>query len=477
MNLYNSTKSSELVFCRNSDVSIMIKIKRESVLEHGSMFRGNSNCRRFAVALCSAGFMTGSFVYGQTNAELLAELRALKGRVAELEAQQTPSPSAPASNMIAMPTPVATAANPDILLAAGHGDNFVTMARKDATASSLNLYGFARLDAVYDSNQAGLDELLGWATSSDVAGSGEDDFYLYPKLTRVGANLDGPTLASFGGAKLDAKLEVDFYKEYNGSDSRNALRMRHAYAKLQWDQFYILAGQTADTISPLYPAINPDMIGWGLGNLGDRRPQLIAGYTPSMGDTNFKFIGSVGESGAVSSQEGDDNANFQGLIGMSTPFNGSRFSLDVWGHYADEDGFDSEAYGLSVVVPLYQDILTLQGELWTGTNMDDIRGGIFQGVVGGDTLDSTGGFAELNWKVNKTLSFHGGYAVDDPDNDQLFAGTGSGSRARNETYYVGARFNFDPVQLGIDFIHTDTEFLGAADGDLDRIQTFLQYNF
>ena len=98
-------------------------------------------------------------------------------------------------------------------------------------------------------------------------------------------------------------------------------------------------------------------------------------------------------------------------------------------------------------------------------------------MVGGEELDSTGGFAELNWKVNKIVSLHSGYSVDNPDNDQLILGTGSGSRALNETYYVGARFNFDPVQLGVDYIHTDTEFLGAAEGELDRIQAFLQYNF
>lgn len=451
----------------------MMKISREPSPERGSTLRGNSTSRRFAVAFCSTGLLAGGFVYGQSNAELLAELRALKNRVAELESKQKP---ALPSRMIAMPEPSGAQANLNDV-EAPLAANYLTMQRNDAFASSLKLYGFARLDLVHDNNQAGLDELLGWATSSDEAGSGEADFYLYPKLTRVGASLDGPTLESLGGAKVDAKVEVDFYKEFDESDSRNALRMRHAYAKLMWDDFYILAGQTADTISPLFPSINPDMIAWGLGNLGDRRPQFIVGYTPSVGETQFKFIGSIGEAGAVSSQQGDDEANYQGLLGFSTPFNGSRFSLDLWGHYADEDGLESHVYGLSAVVPLYRDVLTLSGEIWSGTNLDDVRGGIFQGVVGGEELDSTGGFAELNWKVNKVLSLHSGFAMDDPDNDQLIVGTGSGSRALNETYYVGARFNFDPIQLGIDYIHTDTEFFGVADGDLDRIQTFLQYNF
>jgi hypothetical protein len=196
-----------------------------------------------------------------------------------------------------------------------------------------------------------------------------------------------------------------------------------------------------------------------------------------LGETNFKFIGSLGQSGADSSQEGDDDPDYQALVGFNTPFNGSRFSLDFWSHYADEDGFESNAYGLSTVIPIYSDNVTLKGELWAGKNMDDIRGGIFQGVVAGTELDAKGGFAELGWKVNNTVSIHGGYMLDDPKGSQLIAGTGTGSRDLNETYYLGAQFNYDPIKLGIDYIHTKTKFMGAADGNNDRIQTFIQYSF
>jgi hypothetical protein len=253
--------------------------------------------------------------------------------------------------------------------------------------------------------------------------------------------------------------------------------MRHAYGKLSWDNYYILAGQTTDTISPLYPNINPDLIGWGQGNLGDRRPQFIVGYNNSIGESNYKLIGAIGQSGADSSQQGDDEIDYQALVGFDTPFNGSRFSLDFWGHYADENGFESTGYGLSSVVPIYADTVTLKSEIWAGKNMDDIRGGIFQGVVNGQELESKGGFTELNWRINETVSMHGGYMMDNPKGSQLIAGTGAGSRDLNETYYIGKRFNYDPVKLGIDYIRTDTEFSGAAGGSNDRIQTFIQYNF
>lgn len=355
--------------------------------------------------------------------------------------------------------------------------NYVRMKKVGELASMIELYGFARLDLIYDTNQAGLEELLGWAESRDTMGSGESDFYLHPKLTRLGMDVTGPQLDSLGGAKATGKVEIDFYREFDQSDSRNVMRMRHAYAKLTWDDFYILAGQTIDTISPLFPAINPDAMSWGLGNLGDRRPQFIVGYTPSVNDMKFRVMGAIGQSGANSSQQSDDDPTFQGLAGVSAPFLGGTFGLDVWAHYADEDGYESHAYGLSAQLPIYKDIVTAKGELWTGTNLDDVRGGVWQGVVMGEELDSTGGFAELNVKVNHWLSVHGGLAIDDPDNSVLLAGTGTGSRALNETYYAGARAVFDPLIFGIDWIHTKTEFAGAADGELDRIQSYIQFNF
>src|SRR2546428_344657 len=81
----------------------------------------------------------------------------------------------------------------------------------------------------------------------------------------------GPDVAALANAKTGGKLEVDFYN--NGlagqSESREALRMRHAYLTMKWDDFTLLAGQTADVISPIYPIVNNDLVMWGAGNLGD----------------------------------------------------------------------------------------------------------------------------------------------------------------------------------------------------------------
>ncbi len=355
--------------------------------------------------------------------------------------------------------------------------NLIGLKRKGEGSSLLELYGFLRLDGIYDSHQAGLDELLGYAVSPDDPAFDNDDFYLHPKLTRIGADFNGPTLDSLGGAKVDGKIEIDFYRQFRESESRDEFRMRHAYLKLAWEQFYLLAGQTFDTISPLYPIINPDFGAWALGNLGDRRPQFIAGYTPKFAGGTLGFAGAVGQSGANSSSEGDDKASYQVRISYQRPLWGGAFQAGIWGHYAEEGSYDSDVIGADLILPLYKDILTFKGEVWSGKNTDDLRGGILQGVVAGEELDSEGLWGELVWKINSHVSLHGGYMIDDPDDDQLVQGYEGGSRARNQTWYGSIQFNFDPVLFGVDYIHVDTEFEGARDGELDRIQAFVQYNF
>ena len=85
--------------------------------------------------------------------------------------------------------------------------------------------------------------------------------------------------------------------------SMAAIRMRHAYTKLAWGDFNVLAGQTADVISPIWPIVNADLVMWGAGNLGDRRPQLRPEWTPAIGDSRLIVQGEVGLTGA---QDGSD---------------------------------------------------------------------------------------------------------------------------------------------------------------------------
>ena len=99
-----------------------------------------------------------------------------------------------------------------------------------------------------------------------------------PRLTRLGIDWSGPQIAKLGNAKLIGKLETDF--QNGGTESRQIIRIRHAYVRLDWERFSMLAGQTWDLVSPLFPTVNGDTLQWNAGNVGDRRPQLRVSSRP-----------------------------------------------------------------------------------------------------------------------------------------------------------------------------------------------------
>ncbi|HKC85582.1 MAG TPA: hypothetical protein VKG02_06380, partial [Blastocatellia bacterium] len=118
--------------------------------------------------------------------------------------------------------------------------------------NQLKFYGFLRLDLDVDSQRANNDQTPLFITSADprIGKPGAGDFSMHPRLTRFGVDYCGPRIAALGDSKLSGKLELDF--ENGGSESRQIIRIRHGYLKMDWDhQVSILAGQTWDLVSPL----------------------------------------------------------------------------------------------------------------------------------------------------------------------------------------------------------------------------------
>jgi hypothetical protein len=400
----------------------------------------------------------------------------------------------------------------DELSKASDNSGPVTWKQLSKQGSKLTIYGFLRLDAQYDTSRMNSTQTPAWVRSEDSTapasiGAPDDDadFNMHPKLSRLGFDFDGPTVAGLGNAKVSGKLETDFYNA-TATNSRAALRMRHAYVKLQWcDDFSVLAGQTQDLISPLNPIVNNDFVMWGAGNLGDRRPQIRAEWTPALGDRAKAILqGMVGDTGAVDGKDLDPagttgagyldgqmagSPTFQGRVGVRLKnWDDKDIEVGFWGHAASEEtdtavgthtSFDSSAVGLDVKVPLIGDTFWVQGELWTGENLTDVRGGILQGVntTTGEEIGSKGGFVEAGWKASSWLTLYAGYSTDNPDNGDLRGGGATGGRSLNEIWYAAARMNFHPVELGLEWLHWTTEFIDFEDGTNDRIVAFVAYKF
>jgi hypothetical protein len=373
-----------------------------------------------------------------------------------------------------------------------------------SSKNMLKFYGFIRLDAQYNDSRMNDPQIPGYVRSEDTSGIGgvpngvvaepnDDEYALHARLTRMGVDLVGPDVEGLGSAKLTGKIETDFYNiGLNDSDSRAALRLRRAFVKLGWERWSMLAGQEWDLISPLNPAVNSDLMMWGAGNTGDRRPQLRAQYDAPLAGGSFVTTFGIGLGGSVSentvlgglrSGENSGRPMLAARVGYKTS---GGITFGVWGHDDEEDydidgagamteeTYDSNSVGLDLMIPFGEGNTWVKGEYWMGENVDDIRGGTFQGVnSSGEGIDAKGGFIEIGTKVTPKVSVSVGYSFDDPEDDDL----DNFARSDNNIAYVTAVWTFGDVRIGVEYLNWVTDYIGLDEGDANRVVGWISYGF
>lgn len=369
--------------------------------------------------------------------------------------------------------------------------------------NKIALYGIIRLDAYWGNARVNHNQFTYFAQSHDPAvtpGVHDRDNWIdwTPRMSRLGVRVNRDSLPFWEAAKVAGVFEFDFQNRattetIRESESRELPRLRHAYLKLTADEFSFLAGQTWDLISPLWPMSNFDGMMWNAGNLGDRRPQIRFGWDRKVfDDTVFNAAVALARTGAIDREDldadgfrdGDESAKpmVQGRIGLAALFD-KRVDLGVWGHIgweetqfpvAGEDEFTTTSVGVDLKIKL-TDNLSLAGEFWKGKNLNDLRGGIDQGVnaTTGDEIESTGGWAEAAFTWDRfTISL--GAAVDDPKNEDL----NNGQRSKNVAPFVTAKVDFGGgFAFGLEWIRWETEYKNVDDGEADRYVFWAAYSF
>jgi hypothetical protein len=98
--------------------------------------------------------------------------------------------------------------------------------------NKIKLYGFLRLDMIFDTQQPNNSQSIFFIKSPNprAGGNVNGDFTMHPRLTRLGIDWSGPRIAKLGNAKLSGKFETDF--QNGGTESRQIIRIRHAQERL-----------------------------------------------------------------------------------------------------------------------------------------------------------------------------------------------------------------------------------------------------
>ncbi len=369
-----------------------------------------------------------------------------------------------------------------------------------ASGTKIQFYGFARFDASYDTGKINSGNIALWVRPERL-NNNDAEWNLTPGTTRLGLNLSGPDTETI---KLTGNIEFDFLGS-GGSENNMAPRLRHGYLKAYWpaSDFSILAGQTWDVHSSLIPFVDDPGLMWTSGNIGSRHPQLRLTKGFSTGKQSRVEVAvaaarTIGESNSWADtwnvDTGKDAAipTLQGRVAYSAPLlvSNQPATLALSGHYGQEEWdtdkmgthqtLDSWSCNLELTMPICTK-MTLAGEYFTGSNLDDSFGGVAQGVntiLKADLREirSNGGWAALRFITNPSTTFSIGAGMDNPNDSDL---TGMVDvRSKNQTIFASVIKKITSgFILGLQISEWQTDYKNAPDSNAFRAQTSLTYKF
>ena len=356
----------------------------------------------------------------------------------------------------------------------------------------IQLYGYLKLDAAYDTSRIDNGNYAKWV-QSESTNHNDDQFNMTANESRLGMRINGP---QEGDMNTSGRVEVDFYG--GGSENKSQIMMRHAYLKIDWpaERFNVIAGQTSDVISPLYPATLNYSVGWWAGNIGYRRPQIRLTKSLALtSDVDLTWEGALARTIGITTTpdftpgDAGEDTGFPGVqtrasvmfpllgykpttFGLSGHWASEELDLDETGNHKD---FDSWSVNLDLDQPVNK-WLTVKGEVFTGENLSAYLGGIGQGVntTTYEEISSRGGWIAASLGPWSKCRFNVGTSMDDVDSSDI----NTGGRTLNRTVFGNLIYSLGKsTEIGLELSHWRTDYSGGGDADSLRAQTSLIYRF
>lgn len=360
-----------------------------------------------------------------------------------------------------------------------------SIAHAEDESPPLSIYGFARLDVLADdSRMSDIHQPL-YVMPEPSTGAFDGELTMTPRMSRFGLSIDEWDLDDDGDVKGEGKLEIDF----GGGAGLSTIRLRHAYAQISFDKkIELLAGQTWDLVSPLFPSAQNDTQLLFAGNTGDRRPQLRLTALPN---DKIRFAVAAAATGTLDQRDMDNDGQLDG-IGAATPSlqfliefrkrmrGDAALRVGLWGHVANDElangtRYPAKSIGGHVFLPAAPMMVWI-AEIYGGSNTTDIGGGIGQGVNArtGKTIRSVGGWFEAAMVPTKKHMI----AVGGSGDFAKSADVDMGDRTANGTVYGVIRYKpKQSLQLGIEYLYWKTVYKGMSAGVANRFDMHLSVFF
>lgn len=331
---------------------------------------------------------------------------------------------------------------------------------------NVKLYGYIKLDASYDTRQISTGNFARWVENT----SAENSFLnITARQTRFGLNFSGPESESI---LTTGKVEFDFYG--GGVENKNVPMMRHAFVKIWWKNLNIglLAGQTSDVFSPLFPTTVNYTVLWWCGNIGYRRPQIRLSKVMNVGAVGLSLDAAAARAIGAES-EGEPIIEYR--AGMKVPFlAGKKADFGVSGHFGkDAPGKETASFNVDMSLP-FGDLLLLKGEFWKGKNLSAYLGSIGQSFL--SDVNGKGGWFAVTFGPVGSMKFNAGYGFDDPD-DRDMQSVG-GLRLKNSSFFGNVFYSVNRATvIAVEVSKWETQYLGGASRDALRGQFSVIYKF
>ncbi len=374
----------------------------------------------------------------------------------------------------------------------------------------VQLYGFIKADAAYDDSKVTPGNYAAWVESENGSPSSsfgatrnDNEFNMTMKETRFGFKLKVPQVGKYA---FSGQMEWDLFGE-NGRDneSKAELQTRHAFITVKdvdtgWS---LLAGQTWDVVAPLNPRTLNYTVLWYAGNYGYRRPQIRLHKSYDLGNGQaFSVTGAVARtigSANLPVNQDDTGADkgypmFQGRVAWTFPLiNGLDTTVGASGHFGEEE-YDTTGSPtqdatvktwstcLDVTMPVCE-TLSFKGELYRGSNLSEMLGGIGHGVgyatvsskAGPEEIHNYGGWVAAAINPANAWNYNVGYGFSKNDQSDLdsatFADTNAKTKAsvmrlENSSVFANAICDINKhASYGIEVSRWLTKYSSASDAD------------
>ena len=382
----------------------------------------------------------------------------------------------------------------------------------EAGDTTANVYGYAKLDMIYD-----VDDDLGNAVSrAAISLDGVDSSTGHTTMHAYQSRLGFTTSTPVGGSELKTMIEGDFFGSGGGS-----FRLRHAYG--EWNG--LLAGQTWTNFGgflAMHPTIDftptpgignaarqaqlrytidgfsvaledPDSLGGSPSASYNVTEQFYAGGEPVV-DANGNPVGATSSVNTAKTRLPDLTMRYQGGVG---DFNYAASALLRQVRYDANSQSNAPAAWSSDSATGWGLALEANAKVAEGVT---IRGGVTHGDgIGGylegspaapayidpttgslETIEATGGAASITVAAgpgNMTLGY--GIARADLD-DAEAAGVANIASANKQFEAVHLNYIWSPIRnvtYGVEVGYHTREVADGRDGDAVRLQGMVQYNF